>query len=238
LRVVPSSINVRRGSTVPITVHALRQDGFRGDITLSLVDAPAGFALSGGWIPADANKARVTLTAPREVPAEPFTLRLAGRAKVGDREIRRRAVAAEDMMQAFLYRHLVPARELLLASIPSKWAGPSVRLLEKDPVRIPVGGTAQVRFRTPGKKRQNDVELVLNEPPEGLSIQKTSPVEGGVDVLLKADAESTKPGLKGNLVVDAFTMRQPKDKDGTPKGKKRRVPLGPLPAVSFEVVQR
>ena len=43
LRVVPSSINVRAGAAVPITVHALRRDGFNGPIDLELKDAPAGF---------------------------------------------------------------------------------------------------------------------------------------------------------------------------------------------------
>ena len=48
LRVVPSSINVRAGASVPITVYALRKDGFSGEIALALKDAPKGFTLSGG----------------------------------------------------------------------------------------------------------------------------------------------------------------------------------------------
>ena len=43
LRVAPSSINARAGATVPITVYALRRDGFSGEIDLKLKDAPAGF---------------------------------------------------------------------------------------------------------------------------------------------------------------------------------------------------
>ena len=40
LRIVPSSINVRAGGSVPITVYALRKDGFSGEIALTLKDAP------------------------------------------------------------------------------------------------------------------------------------------------------------------------------------------------------
>ena len=40
LRVVPSSINARAGTSAPITVHALRRDGFAGDIALEL-EGPA-----------------------------------------------------------------------------------------------------------------------------------------------------------------------------------------------------
>ena len=43
LRVTPSSINARAGATVPVTVYALRRDGFSGEIALKLKDAPAGF---------------------------------------------------------------------------------------------------------------------------------------------------------------------------------------------------
>ena len=51
LRVTPPEINAGAGTTVPITVHALRRDGFSGDIALALKDAPAGFALSGAVVP-------------------------------------------------------------------------------------------------------------------------------------------------------------------------------------------
>jgi len=44
--VVPSSLNLRRGATVPITVRAIRRDGFSGEIALNLKDAPGDFALS------------------------------------------------------------------------------------------------------------------------------------------------------------------------------------------------
>ena len=66
LRVVPSSVNARAGTAVPITVHALRRDGFNGPIDLELKDAPAGFSLSGAKIPAGQAKVRLTLTVPLE----------------------------------------------------------------------------------------------------------------------------------------------------------------------------
>ena len=61
---MPSSINVRAGASVPLTVYALRKDGFSGEIALALKDAPAGFALSGGRVPAEQDQVRLTLTVP------------------------------------------------------------------------------------------------------------------------------------------------------------------------------
>ena len=42
LRVVPSSINVRAGASVPITVYSLRKDGFSGEIAPGLKRCPQG----------------------------------------------------------------------------------------------------------------------------------------------------------------------------------------------------
>ena len=53
LRVVPSSINARAGTTVPITLHAMRNEAFDGDILVELDDASTGFTLDGAWIPAE-----------------------------------------------------------------------------------------------------------------------------------------------------------------------------------------
>ena len=109
LRVVPSTVSARPGSTIPVTVHALRRDGFDQDIKLSLKEPANGFAISGGWVPADQNKVQITLTVPAEAREEPYIVQLEGRADMRGRELVRPAMPAEDMMQAFIYHHLVPA---------------------------------------------------------------------------------------------------------------------------------
>jgi len=143
LRVVPSTINARAGATVPLTVYALRKDGFSGDIALALKDAPSGFALSGGRVPADKNEARLSLKAPPTSIKEPVSLCLEGRAVIQPagagagqgRELVRPAVPADDMMQAFFYRHLVPAKDLKVAVIGR--AAPSRQGPAKSPAAKP-----------------------------------------------------------------------------------------------------
>ncbi len=115
LRVVPSSINARAGQAVPITVYALRKDGFAGDINLTLKDAPKGFVLNGRRVPADKEQIRLTLKVPPTAPKQAYTLNVVGSARIKGRQVVRTAVPAEDMMQAFIYRHLVPAQELRVA---------------------------------------------------------------------------------------------------------------------------
>ncbi len=120
LRVVPSAINGRPGQIKPITVYALRRDGFTGEIALKLKNPPPGVTLSGGYIPAGEEKAEVHLTLPGIPSEEPLRLGVDGIATIGDREVVRSAEPADDVMQAFLWRHLLVADELLALAVKPK----------------------------------------------------------------------------------------------------------------------
>ena len=115
LRIVPSSINARAGATVPFTMYALRKDGFTGDIKVTLKDAPKGFTLRNSRVPAKKDQAKLTLKMPPKPMKKPVNLHLEGRALIQGKEVVRPAVPADDMQQAFIYHHLVPAKELKVA---------------------------------------------------------------------------------------------------------------------------
>ena len=238
LRVMPSSINMFAGDTVKINVVAIRRDGFGGDINLELKDAPAGVVLSGGWVPAGQDKVVATLTAPKKMPSGPASLRIAGVAEVAGRAVRRNAVAAEDMMQAFLWRHLVPVEELMLNGVPRKWARPPVRLTSGTPVMVRSGDTTAISFRIKSKRMKSDLEFELSSAPEGVTLGNVTPVKGGVDITLIGDQEKLIPGQKGNLLLSAFMQQPIRGKDKKPTGKTRRVLYGLLPAVPFEIVDK
>ena len=114
LRVVPSSLNIRGASSEPLTVYTLRKDGFAGEISFALKDPPDGFKLTATRVATNLDQVKLTLSTPPTVAAEPFRLHIEGRARIQSQEVVRVAVPAEDMMQAFAYRHLVPAQELLV----------------------------------------------------------------------------------------------------------------------------
>ena len=236
LRVVPASVNVRGGAAVPITVYALRKDGFSGEIALALKDAPAGFALSGARVPANQDQVRLTLTAPPTASKEPLTLSWEGRATIQGREVVRPAVPAEDMMQAFAYRHLVPAQEMKVAVSGRNMSRSPVRILGESPVRIPAGGTARVRIAAPAFAFAGKIQLELSEPPDGIAIKDASPSGGGAEIVLQCDAAKAKPGLKGNLIVNAFADAPELPGKAKAQAPQRRRPLGVLPAIPFEVV--
>lgn len=142
---------------------------------------------------------------------------------------------AEDMMQAFFYRHLVPVQELKVA-ISGRWmAKGQVRILSDTPVQIPAGGTARVRVSARAIALTGRVELALSEPPEGITIQNVEPSREGADIVLKADAAKTKPGLKGNLIIHVFAVNPPIPAQKNPPANRPRVPVNTLPAIPFEI---
>jgi len=237
LRATPSSLNVRVGRPTFFHVYALRKDGYAGEIELSLKDAPGGFALQGARIPAGRDHVRVTLTATGKPPAGPVALQLEGRAVIDGQTVSRPAAPADDSMQAFLYRHLAPSQEFLVA-VKGRAAAPPVELADAVPVRIPAGGTAQVRVRTPKGGPLPNVKFELNDPPKGLSLDDVTTAPGGLAFVLKAQGDAPPAGLADNLIIEAFTEAAIGRQGGKPVAQKRRVSIGVLPAIPFEIVKQ
>jgi hypothetical protein len=237
LRVVPASLGIRGGASLPLTAHVLRRDGFTNAVTLALKDAPPGFKLSGAQVTTNQDQLRFTLTAPAADSNDLVRLTLEGRAKIAGREIVHPAVPAEDMMQAFAYRHLVPAKELAVA-VSGRWAQwAAVRILSSTPVKIPAGGTNRVRVGMPPETPRGRVELELSDPPEGLTIKEVVPAGAwATEIVLQCDAEKAKPGLKGNLIINAFPPRAGQPGRPIRAANQRRIPLTTLPAIPFEIV--
>ncbi|HWH70766.1 MAG TPA: hypothetical protein VNT26_15355, partial [Candidatus Sulfotelmatobacter sp.] len=236
LRVAPSSVTLRGGVSVPLTVYALRKDGFTNEIVLALDQAPPGFSLSGGRIPANQDQVRVTVSSSSFASKEPVSVSLEGRAFIQGRPVAHRAVPAEDMMQAFAYRHLVPAQELKVAVV-GRWAGRStVRLLGDTPVKIPAGGTVRVPITGPFGLFENRVQLELSEAPEGITLEKVESSRDGTEIVLRTDSAKVKPGLKGNLIVNAFATRAAGAGKAKAQNNRQRTLFGTLPAIPFEVV--
>lgn len=114
LRLAPSSVNARAGASAPLTIYALRKDGFTNEIQLRLKGALPAMALSATRIPANQDELKLNLQAPPRSSKESMNLVIEGRATIAGNEVVHDAVPADEMMQAFFYKHLVPAKDLQL----------------------------------------------------------------------------------------------------------------------------
>ena len=112
LRMIPSKIVIQSNKSAAVTVYAIRKDGYAGPIKLSFKDLPKGFESGGATLPAGKEVVGLALKTSLAEMEKPVNLTVLGSAKMGDREIVNEAVPAEDRMQAFLWRHLLPAEEL------------------------------------------------------------------------------------------------------------------------------
>jgi len=233
----PSSLNIPPGSTVAVTVEAIRKDGFKGEIELSLKDAPAGFKLGGAKILAGCDRLRFTITSPQKSSQHPVNLQLEGSSDIEGRKVSRMVIPADDMMQAFIYRHLVASQQFLVSVPDIRRRTPAFEIMGDNPVRIPAGGVTKVRVKCPKKTPLTDIKLELSEPPAGLSLEDVNIMPGEITLLLKADADKTKAGTKDNLIVEVSTDITRNPRGGQKKQQKQRVNLGVLPAISLEITR-
>lgn len=189
LRISPDNPRMGQGDTAAITVAAIRQDDFSGEIKLAVEQLPGGYIASDALIPAGQNEGRLTITSPVSAPTGILSPVVTGTATIGKDSVTRRAESAESLMQAFAYTHVLPTSQLFLAVIPGTGYTMSsnipegkvlevkpesdtpilIKILRKDGIKAGVTITA-VRlanntistkgvFVTPEK---DEVEIVLN----------------------------------------------------------------------------
>jgi hypothetical protein len=236
----PSTITMRaRRATLPICAHVMRFDDFDGDIQVKLKEPTNGFTLKGGLIPADRDYVYMTLTAPAKKLKDAVPLELVATAKTnGGKIIERPVLPADDVMQAFLYRHLLQAKEMIADISNLKWRLPDIEFTGKKPFKLPVGGETQVLIKLKRKPEYlKEIKLELKEAPKGVSIGALKVVKNGVAFTLKADS-SAKSGYLDNLIVEAFMDVVPKHKKNGKLQKKRRSLVAVLPALPVEIVKQ
>lgn len=231
LRVTPSAVNVPAGGHALVTVFALRQDGFDGPIDLALGSGARGLRLDGARIPAGADSVQLTLSAAAGLVAPgPLTLGLTGTATIADRVVTRTAAPCDDTMQAFLYRHLVPAAQWLVQLTPR---APGFRLAAPERLQLVPRQAASVAIEMPAAGpplAQVTAELV--NPPPGLVLSASRLQGRTLELTLTAESLPPVAQRAGNLVFALTGTRA--SRDGKSDAKPR--PLGLAPALPYAFV--
>ena len=236
LRVVPSNLNGVPGGSVPFTVYALRKDGFNGAINLKLNNQIEGLRLDGARIPSGQDKIELTVTLPTTPFHAPKPLDIEGWAVINGKSTSRPAIPAEDMMQAFIYHHLVTVDELLLSNIEtslprkqSRWKG--------DLLKLEHGRSTTISLDSPTEVDRSQLSLKI-EPrnlPPGVKMEKAS-AENEIIAITLSTASTANIGLEGNLLFDLFIERKKPSNNQRQGGKKSTfLPAGTLPAIPFKI---
>jgi hypothetical protein len=229
IRLTPATLNIRPGASAAFNVYAMRADGFDGEIKVSLKNAPAGFALSGNIIPAGKDNIQMTIQMPKDAAEKPIELQLFASAKINNKEISHTVLPCEDMMQAFLYRHLVPSQQLIVAPMNIRWPAPPFEYIGDSPLKITPGKTTQLIYKIAKRQIYKQMKFELSRPPAGLTLQDVNITDNNLILTLKAD-ENIKRPFTDNLVVEIsteITLKQAK--------KTQAVSMGVLPAIRFTI---
>jgi len=121
LRVVPSGVGMKSRGYGSTYVYAIRKDGFEGPIKVGLSKSSKGFTAQAVTMTTKTEKVRLGMRATLKSTRLPVALNIEGRATINGKEVVRAAVGADDRMQAFLWRHLVPAQECSALVYGESW---------------------------------------------------------------------------------------------------------------------
>jgi hypothetical protein len=220
---VPSALNAASGSHFPFKMKVLRRDGFNGPINISVGKGPEGLSIAGGVIPPGADEIMMTLYVPQNCAGGFHELRLCASAEAGGKVVERDVIATDEVMQAFLYLHLLPAMESLL-HVRKKGGGVLFNNIPRN-ISLEAGQSIELAFESPGlafAAKKRDIELELLQSPPGISIR-----DGRLDgnrYLLRLQADQTAKAWQGNLVFVAYS-------DEKAKKKQSRAPIACIPAI-------
>ena len=242
--VTPSSVNVPSGRMVPVRFQVLRKDGFDGPIEIRTAKGTSDFTLQGATIPAGQNEVTCTLATTAKESELPVPLQLEACFKEGEQEVIRPVVPVDDWEQAFIYEHLVPAEELMVAVTKIRGAEFKYRLTGPNPVHLKADQKTTVRLESNmppyfGKqieKSRKQFKLTLVDPPKGIRLVGTKVEPDHLELVIQVDSKAMGDGetkvSAGNLVVEVL-------KETTANKDKRKTswPVGILPLIPFEIME-
>ncbi len=241
----PSMHQLTAGGTHPIWFHVDRFDGYDGPIRLRIHGDAKGFKLDSAFIPSHESNVFCTLTTPSDPSPNPIPLRFEAFVEKDGRTITRPVAAVEDMEQAFLYHHWVPADDLWV-TIPSKRTPTGLQLAATEPFVLKPGGTRDVEMEVPkGKTFPETLFFKLTEAVPGISVRKKSFADNKLTLMVSVSPDALqkiaekegwkeqKSSVGGNFIVEMESETTPKN----PNDKKVRYSIGIIPAIPFRLEQ-
>ncbi len=235
VRVSPSGVNFGITGYVPLHVWVNRKDGFDGAIQLALAGQNSeDYRIDGGLIPAGKNEAWITLRGPNRKKPEHVEVELVAQATVDGELLTKPVVATDNAMQAFLWRHLVPAQEL---RVSNHWKWQRLRA-PKGALSTPLSMSNEQDtvllldvLHQSTNSLQTTYECKLEQGPDGWSVEDTSIVDGKLQLTFVCDEDSEPVTAEGNLIVSLTITPPVTEKNKKPKAQWQ----GVLPAIPYVI---
>ena len=191
----PSTIILAAGKTVPLKATIIRKDGFDKPVMLAVADAP-GLSLNSATLLPGQKTLSMTLTAAPDQKQGmlPFII------KAESDGIVRKCIPSEDVMQAFLYRHLMTTHSQV-ASITrnSSWL-PSYTLVNPQSLSLVPGEKVSMTIKATKPVKRGKVTLELVAPPKGMTLEDLKYKADQISFSI-ATSDEVPHGISNNLII-------------------------------------
>ena len=168
---VPSAVSVGSNGVGVATLVAERYDGFNGEIKLHLNSAD--FKIIGAdTIPAGCNRAKVTIyTSGKRPYLPPQEVKIIASGGGHTAEV----IPGDEMMQAFAYTHIAPAKKLILSR---SWRGLPLSNINwawyPGAVKLDAPAVVTAKVSSRNFPENGEAELVAVDPPSWLKIKPSN----------------------------------------------------------------
>jgi hypothetical protein len=234
VRATTPSTLVRYNDSVPLKVYAIRRDGYNGRIYLRVAGFGEKFRLSGGTIPEGATSSVMTLDVIAKGTGNSLDIQLEAYAEVDGKKITAPVKAAERVMQAFLFEHLVPVGNLVCTVRKEKWGVPPAVRRSSDPIRLKPGEKVTLQYDSNVRKDLDQYRVELVDPPVGIEVaSKLRRIEKGIEFDIRA-TDKVKEPVSCNILA-AVKREQMRKNKKSGKSKLVKWHVRYLSAIPIEV---
>lgn len=222
----PDGTTVLAGGQQAFTVFALRQDGFTGEIQLSVEGLPGGVTATPQRIGSNLREASLVLSAANGAAAWTGPIKIIGSAMIGGKKVVREARPASIIWPVPPGTNILPIsrvdRSLPLAVRPG--APYSLALnLDKPALVQGAQGTLKVKLTriSPDFKTPLEVQAIPNELPPGLALNNNQPINIAANTTDGSLPINVQPNVQpGTYTIVLRTQTQmPYNKDPMAKQK-------------------
>ncbi len=241
----PSGTTVLAGGTEALTVFALRQDGFVGDIALSVEGLPTGVTAPAQTIGADLRETRFALSADAKAAAWTGAIKIKGSASINGKQVVREARSASIVWPVPPGQNL-PAisrldHSLMLAVRPGAPYSLTATL-DKPALVQGEKGALKVKLTriSPDFKTPLTVQAIATELPRGVTLNNNQPIT------IAANAtEGTLPvNVPANVAPGVYTIvlrtqtQMPYAKDPMAKQKPNTIVVLPSAPLTLTILPK
>lgn len=192
---------LRRGGSLLVSVTVNRQDDFTGEIEISAEGLPPGITCRGAKVSGPVNTASLVFTAKEDAPAWAGSVKIIGKAKIGDKEVVRESRYASIVWGTANRQQSLPEYRLLRSfhlGVTDKETEPAFISIGEDKVyETALGGSIEIPVTVKRRDFKEAIKLTAVGLPNELKPKEINLAADANDgkFELQVNQQNTKPGI-------------------------------------------